>query len=80
MIKITSCQEYDSGHENEGYRIFAVTGMANGKSFSVAIIPFSGEYDYDQYPEGFGDDDEQILVAIGRYFLDNNIDIGIVGR
>lgn len=59
------------------YKRFLVSGNINGKPLRVWVTPFDGGYDYEtSVPE----DDEPIQIAIGQYFEDNNIDVGLVGR
>ncbi len=81
MTKITSSTEIPSGYEEGSeHKAFFVIGTIDGEEFSVTVSPFSGEYDYDKFPESLMDDDESLQIAIGEYWEKNNTDIGKVGR
>ena len=77
-INITKCEE--QGDTESNHKEFFVTGTVDGHWFSVTVMPFCSEYDYEIYPSILGDDDESLQIAIGQYFADNNIDVGRVGR
>jgi hypothetical protein len=63
------------------HKYLRVWGTVGEEPFSCNVTPFSGEYDYDEYPEALlGDDDEELQKAIGQYFVDNNVDVGRIGR
>ena len=59
---------------------FFVVGDVDGVPFAVTVLPSCGEYDYDQYPQNLGEDDEPLQGDIGQYFEDNDINVGLVGR
>lgn len=78
--KVTSCQEMPSHVENKSFLV-AATVYRDGKpiqGITVTVNPWYGEYDYED--ELLVDDDEPIQIAIGQYFVDNNIDVGNIGR
>lgn len=76
-ITITKCEEVS---DHPTHKEFFVTGKVDDEWFSVTVMPFASEYDYEIYPKSLGDDDEPIQIAIGKYFAEHNIDVGMVGR
>lgn len=86
MLKVamTHCQETSPKEATHKSFLMQGTIYENEKpvqGFSVTVFPAYGERDYeDELPDCFADDDEPIQIAIGEYFVANNIDVGRVGR
>lgn len=76
MVTITKCELVS---DNGTHKEFLVTGTIDGETFSVTVMPWCGEYDYEVFPKHITDD-EPIQIAIGKHFADTNTDVGLVGR
>jgi hypothetical protein len=76
-IIITKCEEQG---DHPTHKEFLVVGTVDGQAFSVTVMPFASEYDYEVWPKNLPEGDETLQIAIGGYFERNNISIGQIGR
>ena len=77
-IQIESCKENPTFAKD--YKEFEVLGKVNDEEFEVTVSPWCGEYEYDKYPSCLGENDEPLQIAIGEYFEQHNVDVGVVRR
>ena len=78
-ITITKCEELTE--RTDKHKNFRVAGTVADEPFSVVVSPYCGEYEYEQYPQVLGEDDEPLQIAIGEYFAQHPLlDIGQIGR
>jgi hypothetical protein len=77
-IVITGHKDLTLGEKHKEILVFLTI---DSKLHTVSVLPSCGEYEYgDELPAEFLDDDEPIQVAIGEYFDEHDVDVGVVGR